>query len=284
VFPNAFAYHRPHSLEEALELLAEHGDDAKVLAGGQSLLPLMKLRLAVPEMLVDIGRLAELQGIDDQGDTILIRAATRYQAVVDDPVLAARCPLLPAVVRRVGDPQVRHRGTFGGGIAHGDAAGDLPATILALEAVAELRSVRGSRQIPVSELFLSYLETAIEPDEILTGLRVPLPDGDWRYAHEKFSRVSHAWAVVGSCAAVRIDDGRIADVRIGLTNVAPVPLRAQATEEALLGAHASPENLGAAALLADEGTDPSEDRNASRDYRRHLTRILTERALQRTVV
>lgn len=265
MIPVGFAYERPASLDAALALLAEHGDEATVLAGGHSLLPVMKLRLAAPELVIDIGRLDELSGIEVDGDEVAIGATTRHTALEHSDVLAAEVPLLAAVARTVGDPQVRHRGTLGGSLAHADPASDLPAAVLALDGAIVLQGPRGTRTVPVTEFWTGVFSTAKEPDELIVQVRVPRTGGAG-WAYEKFTRRANDWAIVG----VAVVDGRV-----GLVNMGSTPLRATATERALAGG-ASIED---AAALADEGTDPPEDLSATREYRRHLARLLTRRAL-----
>lgn len=265
MIPVGFDYARPDTVDGALALLAEHGEDATVLAGGHSLLPVMKLRLAAPELIIDIGRLRELAHVDLDGDTVLIGAGTRHRALEASEVLAAECPLLPAVARTVGDPQVRHRGTIGGSLAHADPASDLPAAVLALDGSIVLRGPRGERTVPATEFFTGMFSTVKEPDELITEIRVPRT-GDAGWAYEKFVRRANDWAIVG----VAVVDGRV-----GLVNMGATPLRATATEEAL----ARGASIEEAAALAAEGTDPSEDLTATREYRRHLARVLTRRAL-----
>lgn len=265
MIPVGFAYERPASLDAALALLAEHGDEATVLAGGHSLLPVMKLRLAAPELVIDIGRLDELSGIEVDGDDVAIGATTRHTALEHSDVLAAEVPLLAAVARTVGDPQVRHRGTLGGSLAHADPASDLPAAVLALDGAIVLQGPRGTRTVPATEFWTGVFSTAKEPDELIVQVRVPRTGGAG-WAYEKFTRRANDWAIVG----VAVVDGRV-----GLVNMGSTPLRATATERALAGG-ASIED---AAALADEGTDPPEDVSATREYRRHLARLLTRRAL-----
>ena len=265
MIPVGFAYARPDSLDGALALLAEHGEDASVLAGGHSLLPVMKLRLAAPEMIIDIGRLRELSHIDLDGDEVVIGAGTRHRAVESSDVLAAEAPLIAAVARTVGDPQVRHRGTIGGSLAHADPASDLPAAVLATGGRVVLRSPRGERSVPITEFYTGMFSTVKEPDELITEIRVPRT-GTAGWAYEKFVRRANDWAIVG----VAVVDGRV-----GLVNMGATPLRATATEEAL----ARGASIEEAAALAAEGTDPSEDLTATREYRRHLARVLTRRAL-----
>jgi aerobic carbon-monoxide dehydrogenase medium subunit len=278
VIPSSFDYLRPGTVEECLARLAEHGDDAKVLAGGHSLLPLMKLRLAVPARLLDIGRIAGLRGVRDAGDHLAVGATTTHHELVRNPLVRQHCGILAEAASVVADPQVRHRGTIGGALAHGDAAGDLPAVAVALEAGLVVEGPDGQRVIPATEFFHGYLETAMAPEELLIEVRLPKLAADWTWRYEKLSRVSHMWAIVGACALVRWDDGAIAEARIGLTNMGAVPVRAHAAERALAGAGRGA--IGEAAALAAEGTDPPADLHAEPDYRRQLARALTRRALE----
>jgi len=281
MIPAAFDYTAPTSVDEAVATLAEHGDDAKVLAGGHSLLPLMKLRLAVPSLVVDIGRIEELRGVTDAGDHLVIGAATTHHDVVHDPLVRAHCPLLAEATAMVGDAQVRHCGTIGGATAHGDPAGDLPAVTSALGATFVAQGPGGRREIPAERFFRGYLETALAPDEVLVAVHVPKLDGAWGHAYEKFNRVAQSWAIVGVAALVRRDDGAIAEARISLTNMGAVPVRASAAEQALAGAAASGDAIRDACRLAAEGTDPPADLSAQPDYRQHLARVLSARAVAR---
>jgi carbon-monoxide dehydrogenase medium subunit len=278
MIPSKFDYLRPASLDEAVRALGDAGDDAKVIAGGQSLLPLLRLRLANPELLVDVGGLDELRGVRDEGDSLLIGARTTHYQLVHDPLIAEHCGLLAEAAETVADPAVRHRGTIGGSLAHGDPAGDLPAVALALEATLVARGPGGDREIPAADFFVDYLTTALEPAEVLTGIRVPKLAG-WGYHYEKFHRTAQAWAIVGVAALVQRSNGQVANARIGLTNMGPVPVRATAAEAAAAGAEASRDALRAAASRADEGTEPPGDLHGAPDYRRHLARVLTGRAL-----
>lgn len=278
MIPAAFDYVRVSSVEEAVDALSQHGDEAKVLAGGHSLLPLMRLRLAYPTALVDVGRIDEMRGVREDGDDLVIGAATTYHAVAHDPLVLRDCGIIPDTVKHIGDPQVRHRGTFGGGLAHGDAAGDLPALALALDADFIVQGPGGRRTVPAGEFFIDYLQTALAPDEVLVEVRVPKLGADWGFNYQKFNRVAQAWAIVGSCALVRRDNGSIAEARVGLTNMGTTPVRATATEQALSGA--SGDGISDACNLAAEGTNPPEDLNARADYRQHLARVLTRRAVE----
>ncbi len=279
MIPAKFDYVRPHTIEEASSALAAGGEDAKVIAGGQSLLPLLRLRLSYPELLVDIGGIEELRGVADHGDSLLIGARTTHYQVVHDPLIAEHCGLLAEAAGTVADPAVRHRGTLGGALAHGDPAGDLPAVVLALDATMIARGPSGEREIAASDFFLDYLTTALGPDEILTGVRVPKLGGDWGYRYEKFHRTAQAWAIVGVAALARRSNGHVAEARIGLTNMGSVPVRASAAEAAASGAAATREALTAAAASAADGTEPPADLHGAPDYRRHLVRVLTGRAL-----
>ncbi|MEV6448631.1 xanthine dehydrogenase family protein subunit M [Amycolatopsis sp. NPDC051716] len=265
MIPASFQYLRASTVDEALTLLASHGDDAKVLAGGHSLLPLMKLRLAAPEYLVDIGPLDELRYVRLEGGEVAIGALSRYSALVQDPVLLEHAPLLAHVSGEVGDRQVRHRGTIGGSLVHADSAADLPAAVLASDAVLVAQGPSGERRIPAAEFFLGPFTTPLEPAELLTEIRLPAQTGQG-WAFEKFTRRAIDWAMVG----VTVVGGRV-----GLVNMGGVPLRATATEEAL-AAGASIED---AAALAAEGTNPPDEPHATAEYRRHLARVLTRRAL-----
>jgi len=278
MIPSKFDYVRPVSLDEAVHVLGNAGDDAKVIAGGQSLLPLLRLRLANPEVLVDVGGLDSLHGVRDEGDSLLIGAGTTLYQLVHDPLVAEHCGLLAATATLIADPAVRHRGTIGGALAHADPAGDLPAVALALDATFSARGPDGDRDIPAADFFVDYLTTALEPAEILTGVRVPKLPG-WGYHYEKFHRTAQAWAIVGVAALTRRSNGQVAEARIGLTNMGPVPVRATAAEAAAAGAEASRDALRAAAALAAEGTEPPSDLHGAPDYRRHLAQVLTGRAL-----
>jgi len=280
MIPAKFDYVRPSSVGDAVQAMASGGEDAKVIAGGQSLLPLLKLRLAYPDLLVDVGAIAELRGVVDEGDHLLIGARTTHHQLMHDPLVAQHCGLLAQAAGTVADPAVRHRGTIGGSIAHADPAGDLPAVVLALDATVIAQGPGGERQIAAGDFFVDYLTTALGPGEILTGIRVPKLDAGWGYRYEKFHRTAQAWAIVGVAALVRRSDGQVAEARVGLTNMGSVPIRATAVEAAAAGASASSQALHAAAANADEGTTPPADLHGAPDYRRHLARVLTGRALE----
>jgi carbon-monoxide dehydrogenase medium subunit len=279
VIPAKFDYVRPGSVGEAIRALAEGGDDAKVIAGGQSLLPLLRLRLAYPELLVDVGGIGELRGVTDAGEALIIGARTTHYQLIRDPLVAEHAGLLSEASRTVADPAVRHRGTLGGALAHADPAGDLPAVVLTLDATMIAHGPKGQREIPAADFFVDYLTSALEPDEILTAIRIPKLGPGWGYRYEKFHRTAQAWATVGVAALVRRSNGSVAEARIGLTNMGTTPVRATAAEQAASGAEASRAALSEAAAHADEGTEPPADLHGAPDYRRHLARVLTGRAL-----
>ncbi|GAA0693360.1 xanthine dehydrogenase family protein subunit M [Streptomyces thermocarboxydus] len=277
MIPPAFDYVRPHTVEEAVRALADGGEDAKVLAGGQSLLPLMRLRMAFPQLLVDTGRIPGLRGSRMEGDTLVVGAMTTHHDVLRAALVRRLAGLLAAATATVADPAVRHRGTLGGSLAHADPAADLPAVILALEGELVAVGPRGRRTIPARAFFTDYLETALAPDELLVEVRLPSTDG-WGFHYEKFQRVAQAYAIVGVAALVRRDSGSIAEARVGLTNMGSTPLRAPAAEEALAGA-GDAAAVKRAAGEAAEGTRPSRDTSASPEYRAHLARVLPGRAV-----
>lgn len=268
--PAPFDYVRAGSAEEAISLIGEHGDDAKFLAGGHSLLPLMKLRLASPSVLVDIGRIADLSYIREEGDDIAIGALTRHTQLEHSDLLAAHAPLLRAAAKEVGDPQVRHRGTIGGSIAHCDPASDLPATTLALGATYVAQGPGGRRSIAAADFFRGFLESALAPDEMLVEIRVPKISGGG-FSFQKFNRRAQDWAIVG-VAAWRNDGGS----GIGLVNMGTTPVLATSAMQALAGGA----SVADAAELAAAEADPQSDLNASPDFRRHLAKVLVRRALE----
>jgi carbon-monoxide dehydrogenase medium subunit len=284
MIPAAFDYVAPESLDEAIRALSDGGEEARLLAGGHSLLPLMKLRFAAPSLLVDLRRVPGLAGVrtgdgDGHGNghgggAVRIGAMTTHTAVAD-----AGLGLLSAVAAKIADPQVRNRGTIGGSLAHAHPASDLPAVVLAAEGTIVAQGPGGTREIPAGEFFRGYLETALAPDEVATEIRLPGTDG-WSFGYEKFARRQEDWAMVGVCALVRVEDGVCTDVRVGLTHLAGTALRAGAVEAELRGQPLDAENIARAAGHAAEGTDPPADLNASADYRRHLARVLCRRALE----
>ncbi len=276
MIPAEFDYAAPESLEEAIQALAGGGEDAKLLAGGHSLIPLMKLRLAAPSLLVDLRKVPGLHGIQREDGTFRIGAMTHHA----DLQVREELGLMARAARSIADQQVRNRGTIGGSLAHGDPASDLPAVLLAAEGQVTAQGSRGQRTIAAGELFSDYLTTALAPDEVLTEVRLPALDG-WGYGYQKFNRRSEDWAMVGVCALVRKGgDGSCEDVRIGLTNMGSTPLRARAAEDALRGQPLDAQRIAAAAEQAAEGTDPPGDLNATPEYKRHLARVLCRRALE----
>lgn len=269
MIPAQFDYVAAESTAHALDLLAQHGDDAKLLAGGHSLLPMMKLRLAQPEVLIDIGGLTELAGVSTDGDELVVGATTKHADLAASELVKAEAPLLAYAASQVGDPQIRHRGTIGGSLSHADPAADLPMALVALGGSVELQGPSGSRTVSADDFFQGFFETALQPDELLTAVRVPRRAGvPWGY--QKFVRRANDWAIVGVAAV----HGRIA-----LANMGPKPLRATAAEEALAGGASAAE----AAQHAADGTSPAEDMHADRDYRRHLAKVLTRRALEHEI-
>jgi carbon-monoxide dehydrogenase medium subunit len=268
MIPVPFDYVRAESAEHAISLLGQHGEDAKLMAGGHSLLPLMRLRLAAPAVVIDVGRLQDLSYVREEADHVAVGALTRHRQLETSDVLAAQVPLLRHVAGLVGDPQVRHRGTLGGTLAHGDPASDLPAAVLALGGTIVVQGPAGRREIPVTDFFTGFLETALQPDELLVEVKLPkVPGAGWSY--QKFNRRAQDWAIVGVAAVTNGSAG------VALVNMGSVPLRATAVEQAL-GQGASAAD---AASVADQGTSPPADLNGSEEYRRHLVKVLVRRAL-----
>ena len=279
MIPTQFDYVAPATLAEALAVLAEHGDDAKVIAGGQSLLPILRMRLNAPELLVDLGKIPDLQGVTDDGDALRIGAMTTYHDLLAEPLVAEHAGLLVRAVGEVADPQIRHRGTIGGALVHADPAGDVGGPVLTLDAEFVIAGADGAeRTVPASEFFVGLFETAVQDDELLTAIRVPKHTG-WGSAYEKFVRVSHQWAIVGVAACVRAEGGTIAEAKVGLTNMGQTPLRAPAVEQALVGRSASDATLQEVCAQVGEGTDPPSDLNGAADYRKHVAGVLTRRAV-----
>jgi carbon-monoxide dehydrogenase medium subunit len=274
MIPAEFDYTAPESLEEAITALVDGGEDAKLLAGGHSLIPLMKLRLAAPSLLVDLRKVPGLHGIERQNGSWRIGALTPYRRLEFSPELG----VVSVVAATVADPQVRNRGTIGGSLAHGDSASDLPAAMLITEGEVTLQGQSGQRTVAAADLFLDYLTTSVAEDEVLTEIRVPVLEG-YGASYQKFNRRSEDWAMVGVCAVVKANGSTCEDIRIGLTNMASTPLRATAVEEALRGQELSPENIAKAAEQAAEGTRPAGDLNATTEYKQHLARVLTKRAI-----
>jgi carbon-monoxide dehydrogenase medium subunit len=278
VIPAKFDYVKPSSVEEAVQALQQGGDDAKILAGGQSLLPVLRLRMAAPSVLIDLGGIAELRGIRDDGDRIVIGAMTPYHDIIRDESVQQHVTLLAQATETVADSQVRHRGTLGGSLAHADPAGDLGAVALALDAELVLTGASGSRTVGAAEFFVDYFTTALGEHEILTEIRFPRYTG-WGSHYEKFNRTAQAWSMVAIAAAVRVEGGTIAEARVGLTNMGTTPIRAVGVEQALVGQPATADAVRAAADRVTEGTAAPSDADAAADYREHLAKVLTGRAV-----
>jgi carbon-monoxide dehydrogenase medium subunit len=278
VIPAKFDYVRPSSIEEAVEALRSGGEDAKILAGGQSLLPVLRLRLAAPSLVVDLGGIPELRQVTEDGDRIAIGAMTAHHDVMRNDLVVAHVGLLAQATATVADPQVRHCGTLGGSLAHADPAGDVGAVALALDAEFVIAGPSGTRTVPANEFFVDYFTTAIGEGEILTQVRFPRYTG-WSSHYEKFNRTAQAWSMVAVAAALRVDGGTIAEARIGLTNMGTTPIRAHGVEQALVGQPATADTVRAAAERATEGTAAPCDADAASDYREHLARVLTGRAV-----
>ena len=274
MIPAEFDYRVPESLEQVIRELQENGDEAKLLAGGHSLLPLMKLRLAAPALLVDLRKVPGLHGVEKQDGHWRIGALTPHAFLERTPELG----IVSEVAATIADPQVRNRGTIGGSLAHGDPASDLPAAMLITEAEVTLQGPNGQRSVAAADLFQDFLETDVGPEEVLTEVRPQTLDG-WGHAYQKFNRRSEDWAMVAVCAVVKASGGVCEDVRVGLTNMASTPLRATAVEDALRGQELSAENIAKAAEHAADGTEPPADLNASADYKRHLAQVLCKRAI-----
>ena len=279
MIPAQFDYVAPASVAEAVSALSEAGEDAKVLAGGQSLIPVLRLRLSYPTVLVDLRKIGDLRGVREEGNELVIGAMTRHADVLGDPLIRQYAGLVAEAAATVADPAVRHRGTFGGALAHADPAGDLAAVALALDAQLVAEGPSGRRTIAAAEFFLDYLQTSLSPDEVLVEVRMPKLEGQWGVAYEKFNRTAQAWAVVGAAVAVRRDNGSLAESRVALTNMGSTPVRARAVEAALASGTADVGTIREAASHAAEGTNAPSDLSGASDYREHLARVLTQRAL-----
>jgi carbon-monoxide dehydrogenase medium subunit len=278
VIPAKFDYVAPESVADAVAALGSDSDEIKVIAGGQSLLSVMRLRLAAPTLLVDLGRIDELRGVSDDGDAVAIGAMTTHAEVASNPLIVEHAAVLSKTALTVADPQVRHRGTLGGALVHADPAGDLPAPILALDAELVVAGPGGERTVAAADFFVDLFTTAVGEDEILTKIRVPKHTG-WGAHYEKFNRVAQAWSIVGVAANVRAEGAVIAEAKIALTNMGSTALRASAVEAALVGQPAVEDAVRTAARAAADGTSPPTDANGDADYRRHLATVLTRRAV-----
>jgi carbon-monoxide dehydrogenase medium subunit len=278
VIPSKFDYVRPSTVDEAVAALTDGGEDAKVLAGGQSLLPVLRLRLAAPSVLVDLGGIPELRGVRDEGDRIAIGAMTPHHDVLNDDLVNEHVALLAKATATVADPQIRHLGTLGGALAHADPAGDLGSVAVALDAEFVIAGSGGRRTVPASEFFTDYFTTAIGEGEVLTEVRFPRYTG-WGSHYEKMNRTAQSWSIVAVAAALRVEGGSIAEARVGLANMGSTPIRASGVEQALVGQPASAESVRAAAAHAAEDTSAPSDGDAAAAFREHLATVLTGRAL-----
>ena len=278
MIPVAFDYEVAESVDHAIELLGQHGEDAKLIAGGHSLIPIMRLRLAAPSVLIDLDRLEDLRYVRDEGEHLAIGALTRHRDVHNNELVQEHCGIVGYTAGLLGDPSVQHRGTLGGTLAHGDPAGDMPAVISALEGTLVIQGPNGERTVSASDFFQDYLFTDLEEQEVIKEIRVPKLGSNTGWSYMKFSRRSQDWAIVGVAAVVEKSNGNIDSARIGLTSMGSTPIRASAVEEALSGA--SPDGVPEAANSADEGTEPSSDDAASAEFRKHLARVWTRRAVE----
>ena len=278
MIPAAFEYEVAESVDHAVELLGQYGEDARPLAGGHSLIPLMRLRLAVPTALIDLGRLDDLRYVRDEGDHLAIGALTHHRDILNNELVNEHCGILGYTAGLLGDPSVQHRGTLGGTLAHGDPAGDMPSVISALEGTLVVKGPDGERTVQAADFFVDFLMPDLGEQEVVTEVRVPKlgPNTGWSY--KKFSRRSQDWAIVGVAAVVERNNGNIDTARVGLTSMGSTPIRARAVEEALSGA--PPDGVAEAAEAADEGTEPASDGAATADFRRHLARVWTRRAVE----
>ena len=283
MIPGSFDYHSPTTLEEAVALLGEHGQNAKILAGGQSLIPAMRFRLAMPETLIDINRLPNLDAIRQENGSLVIGGLTRESALEESALIQESYPLLADTTRVIADPLVRNMATVGGNLAHADPANDHPATMLAYNAVIVAHGPKGTRTIPIDEFFVGLFETALEPNEILTEIRIPSPGGNSGGAYVKFERKVGDYAISAVAVQLTMDGDTVASVRIGLTNVSPVPMRATNAEQALAGQTVTEEVLESVGKAAAAQCDPSADLRGSVDYKRDLTRVLAKRAIRKAV-
>jgi carbon-monoxide dehydrogenase medium subunit len=282
MIPSDFDYVAPRTVDDAVAALANGGEDAKVIAGGQSLMPVLRLRLAAPTLLVDLGRIDELRGVRDDGDALLIGSMTTYYGLLGNPLISKHALLLADATQTVADPQIRHRGTLGGAVVHADPAGDLCAPVLAMDATMTLAGPSGRRSISAADFFVDYFTTAVHPDEILTEIRIP-KHTDWAAHYEKLHRAAQAWSIVAVAATVALDGGVIRQAKVALTNMASVPVRARGVEQALIGQDASQDSIRAAAERAAEGTSPITDGDADAEYRSHLAKVLTRRAVSTAI-
>ncbi|RVU47645.1 FAD binding domain-containing protein [Rubrivivax rivuli] len=280
MIPPAFDYHAPRTVDEAIALLGSLGSDAKLLAGGHSLLPMMKLRFAQPAHLIDINRIPELRGIREEGNEVVIGAMTVENELIASPLLQAKVPLLADAPKQIADPQVRNRGTIGGDIAHGDPGNDHPAISLALDATFDLQGPQGKRSVKAADFFLGTYTTALAEDEIMVAIRVPAFAPGTGWAYEKLKRKTGDWATAGAAVVLRLSGGSVSHVRIALTNLAPMAIRVPAAEAALLGQPLSAASIAAAAQAAQTAADPAEDLRGDIAYKTAMAGQMVKRAIQ----
>ncbi len=278
MIPSTFEYLAPTTIEEALAALTEHGDDAKVLAGGQSLLPILRLRMNTPETVIDLGRIPQLREVTDDGDALVIGAMATHDQVRKHALVTEHAVLLSETLGQVADPQVRHRGTVGGALVHADPAGDVGTAALALDAEMVIVGPNGSRTVAAQDFFVGLFTSAVGEDELLTQIRIPKHTG-WGGHYEKFVRLVHQWSIVAVAASVKVEGGSIRDARVALTNMGATPLRARSVEQALVGQAPSEDVVRRAVASVAEGTEPPSDLNGAADYRKHLAGVLARRAV-----
>lgn len=279
MIPPKFNYYAPDSLQDALALISEHQEDGKILSGGHSLIPLLKLRLSEPEVLIDIGRIDGLDQISESNGVIEIGSRVTHSELVHSDVISSRLPLLAAAASVIGDPQVRNVGTVGGNLAHADPASDLPAAMVSLNATIELQSAGGSRSVAIDDFFVDLLTTAVEPDEILTGIRIPVPDVGAGWSYAKLPNPASHYAIVGIAALISVDGGTCTSASVGVTGLGAAPGRASGVESALVGSELSDEVIAEATQDAASGFDVLEDIHASTEYREHAARVYARRAI-----
>jgi len=279
MIPAAFDYVKAGSVDEAVAALSAGGEDAKVLGGGQSLLPVLRLRLNAPTVVIDVSEVPEMRTITDEGDSLLIGASVTTYEVMNDDLVKQHAGLLAVTAGTVADPAIRHKGTFGGSVAHADPAGDLPTVAAAMDCEMVIAGPGGRRTVAAKDFFVDYFTTALAVDEVLVAVRVPKMGSDWGFNYQKFNRTAQAWAIVGVAALVRRENGSIAEARVALTNMGSTPVRASGVESALAGASAAADSIAAAAERAAEGTSPTSDLHADAAFRQHLARVLTKRAV-----
>jgi carbon-monoxide dehydrogenase medium subunit len=284
MIPAKFGYSSPTTVEEALSLLQQHGDEAKILAGGHSLIPMMKLRLASPEHIIDINNISDLAYIREEDGFLKVGAMTREAEVEHSDLIASKFPILVDTTKLIADPQVRNRGTLGGNLAHGDAANDHPAVMIALRAEVEITGLEGKRTVPIDDFFYGFYMTAVQAGEILTEIRIPLHDGRYSGAYHKAERKVGDYATAGVAVQLGIDDnGQCTYAGIGLTNVNSVPMRAERSEAALVGTSLGDADIEKAAQYAAEDCNPSDDLRGDEDYKRHLVKVITKRMIHKAI-